>query len=77
MNLGFLNRGRQRGYFLNILLGIDQSLGTLIGIDADESISSYVGRTMSGSRTERAIDWVFERLFGERNHCLANIEWKR
>jgi exosortase/archaeosortase family protein len=71
------DRDRQRGYFLNILLGIDQSLGTLIGIDADESISSYVGRTMHGSRTERVIDWVFEHFFGERDHCLANIEWKR
>ena len=25
---------------------------------------------------ERAIDWLFERLTGERGHCRAVIEWE-
>jgi hypothetical protein len=42
------NRGRKRGYFINILVGIDQGIGTLFGIDADETISSYTGRSYPG-----------------------------
>jgi hypothetical protein len=76
MGMIWPDRGRRRDYWLNILLGLDQGLGTWIGIDADESISSYVGRTMPGSRLERAINWMFDRLTGEKDHCLANIEWR-
>lgn len=65
---------RQRSYWLNILVGIDQGVGTLFGIDADETISSYVSRNYHGKWPERVIDWIFLHLTGERNHCLNNIE---
>lgn len=68
------DKGRRRGYWLNIALGIDQGLGTWCGIDADESISSYVGRTAMGSWRQKAIDWIFLKLAGEENHCFNSIE---
>jgi len=68
------NRGRRREYYVNIALGIDQGIGTWFGIDADESISSYVGRTAMGSRRQKVIDWIFNKLNGEENHCFNNIE---
>lgn len=64
----------QRSYFQNILCGFDQFIGTFFGIDADETISSYVGRKYHGKWQERTIDWLFLRLTGERDHCLNAIE---
>ena len=68
------DRGRKRGYWINILVAIDQGIGTLIGIDADETISSYVGRTHYGDWQMRLIDTIFKVLTGEHDHCLNNIE---
>ena len=65
---------RKRPYWRNILVGLDQFVGTLFGIDADETISSYVGRNYHGRWQERCIDWLFLHLTGERNHCINNIE---
>jgi len=70
------DRGRKRDYWLNIALGIDQGMGTWFGIDADESISSYVGRTAMGSWRQKSIDWAFYRLAGEYNHCFNSIEFQ-
>ena len=64
------NRGRKRGYWLNILVGLDQFVGTLWGIDADETISSYVGRKHPHSYKEAFINW----LFSNPNHCKESIE---
>lgn len=68
------NRGRLRGYWLNILVGLDQSIGTLFGIDADETISSYIGRKHPGDWQERVINWIFKTLTGEEDHCKNSIE---
>lgn len=68
------DRGRLRGYWVNILLGWDQSFGTFFGIDADECISSYVGRTYKGKWQEKIIDWIFLKITGEINHCQNSIE---
>jgi hypothetical protein len=68
------DRGRRRGYFINILLGWDQQIGTYFGIDADESISSYVGRNYHGKWQERVIDWIFLHVANESGHCANNIE---
>ena len=74
MSITWPDRGRKLGYWLNIALGADQGMGTLFGIDADESISSYVGRTGMGSRLQQLIDWVFLKLADEQEHCLNSIE---
>jgi hypothetical protein len=66
---------RKHPYFINIWIGLDQFVGTLFGIDADLTISGYVGYYMPGSRLERWIDWIFLKLTGETDHCLKNIEW--
>ena len=74
MMITWPDRGRKRGYFENILLGIDQGMGTWWGIDADESISSYLGREKYHSWQREFIDWLFLKVRGEKNHCLGNIE---
>lgn len=61
---------KKRGYWQNILVGLDQFVGTLFGIDADETISSYVGRNYPGSCCERFINWLFQ----DPNHCRNSIE---
>lgn len=68
------DRGRKRGYWVNIALGIDQGAGTWFGIDADECISSYVGRELYHSWQRIFIDWIFLKLTGEKDHCLKSIE---
>jgi len=68
------DRGRKRGYGKNVLLGIDQLAATLIGIDCDESLSSYAGRKHYGEWQQKTIDWIFLKLVGETDHCLNNIE---
>lgn len=68
------NRGRKQEYVTNILLGFDQLTGTFFGIDCDESISSYIGRTRMGSFLQKTIDTVFLVLTGVNNHCLNSIE---
>lgn len=72
--MSLFNKGRKRGYWLNVLLGIDQGIGTWLGIDADESISSYVGRCHTGEWQEKVIDWIMLKLTGEENHCKKSIE---
>ena len=64
----------KRGYWKNILVGIDQSIGTIFGIDADETISSFVGRNYPGKWQEKTINHIFYTLTGEENHCKENIE---
>jgi hypothetical protein len=61
----------KRPYFQNVLVGLDQFVGTLFGIDADETISSFVGRNYPGTWKEKLINWVFQ----DPNHCQNNIEW--
>jgi hypothetical protein len=51
----------KRPYWLNVLI-------------ADETISSHVGRTMHGKWQEKAIDWIFLHLTGEKNHCVNAVE---
>ena len=69
-------------YFARLLVALDQLGNVLIGgNNPDETISSAVGRKAArGVRwarlAERVIDWLFERVTGERGHCRANIEWE-
>jgi hypothetical protein len=59
----------QRSYLQNVLVGLDQFVGTLFGIDADITISSHVG-TNGPKWAERIINW----LFNDPNHCKKNVE---
>ena len=68
------DRGRKTSYWFNILIGVDQSIGTLFGIDADETISSYLGRVHPNSKRAKFVDWLFYIATGERNHCINTIE---
>lgn len=68
------DRGRKCPYGLNILIGLDQFVGTLWGIDSDETISSWTGKHRPGSWLETLINWLFYRLTGEQNHCERNRE---
>lgn len=64
------DRGRKTNYFKNILIGFDQFIGTIFGIDADETISSYIGTHHSGSKKEKFINWIFN----DKYHCVNSIE---
>jgi len=68
------NRGRKRSYFMNIALGFDQFIGTLFGIDCDESISSWCGRNKDGKWQQIWIDWLFLKLFNQYDHCYYSME---
>jgi hypothetical protein len=59
-----------KSYFLNILVGLDQFLGTLAGIPADITISGWVGHQYPGSLYEKLLDKVFGA-----GHCKESIEW--
>ena len=61
---------RRYGYWKNILVGLDQFVGTLFGIDADLTISGYVGYYRSGSVAEGIINWLFQ----DPCHCRDSIE---
>lgn len=61
----------KRSYCKNILVGLDQFVGTLFGIDADVTISGHVGRYHAGTWKERFINWIFQ----DPQHCQSNIEW--
>lgn len=67
------DRGRKRGYWHNVLMGIDQGVGTWFGIDADETISSYIGRTHAGTWQETVINWIMYHVTGKTNHCKNSI----
>ena len=58
-----------KAYFINILIGLDQFLGTLFGIPADITISGWVGYKYPGSLYEKLLD----KVFGPK-HCWNSIE---
>jgi hypothetical protein len=60
---------RKRGYFKNILVGADQAVGTLFGIDADYTISAYVG--LNGPKWAEK---VINVLFQDPMHCQNSVE---
>ena len=57
-------RGLGCGYFQNILIGLDQFIGTIFGIPADITISGWVGYRYPGS-------WM-EKFMGIRNISLIH-----
>ena len=59
---------------MHILIGLDQGVGTLFGIDADETISSYLGREHPLSWRTKFVDWLWYIGTGERNHCINSVE---
>ena len=73
----------KRPYWKNVLVAIDCLLGAIGGINASgglfgfrncEMISSFVGRNYHLKWQEKAIDWIFLHLTGEKDHCLNSIE---
>ena len=66
--------GLLRQYIHNILIGVDQLLGTLFGGDPDETISSRVGKwSASGSELGGLFEIILNSIFG-KNHCKECIE---
>ena len=59
-----------KAYFWNILIGLDQFLGTLFGIPADITVSGWVGYKYPDTWMERLLDAVFGK-----GHCKDSIEW--
>ena len=66
---------QDKNYILKILLALDRLLAVLLYNAYDEeTVSCFVGRTMHGSWQEAAIDWVFLKITGKKDHCLSNVE---
>lgn len=67
-------------YLRNLLISFDQHANCWLGGNPDETISSRVGKAACQDKRwalicAALIDWLFLRLFGERDHCLMSIEW--
>lgn len=64
-----------------ILIAIDQLYNAVLKGWADETISSRAWRRRTKSRTWRgaqvAIDWVFEHVFRDPNHCEQSFASER
>lgn len=58
-------------YWLNLLIGLDQFIGTIFGIPADITISGWVGYKYPNTWMEHSINW----LFNDNKHCKNSIEW--
>lgn len=73
-----------RRYIKNILIAIDQLIGAICGLDPDETISSFLGKTQRGDfgRTAKVVffpfrfivDFIF-RILGDENHCARFAVW--
>jgi len=65
----------------NLFLTLDQSLNTILGGSADESISGRLGRAVESGTPKRGVktaakvvDWLAYRLFKQKDHCVESIE---
>jgi hypothetical protein len=68
-------------YGFNIALGLDQFVNVLLLGDPDDSISGRCGRAIASGRPKwfvkllaPVIDWLFLKLFDEKDHCKDSIE---
>jgi len=68
-------------YIYNLFLTLDQSLNTLLGGSADESISGRLGRAVESGTPKRGVktaakvvDWLALKLFKQDDHCVSSIE---
>ena len=65
-------------YTVNLFLGADQALNTILGGHPDETISSRLGRSIGRERyfwvkwLRVSVDFV-ANLFGDPNHCYNSI----
>lgn len=67
-------------WILNVLIGFDQTANAMIGGNPDETLSSRAGKSAilgrrRGIIAEAAINLLFAVVAGQRNHCVASIEW--
>jgi hypothetical protein len=58
-------------YLKNLFLAVDQLLGAILGMDPDETISSFCGKLQRGGSPFLAN--IVDFFFGE-GHCLRAIE---
>jgi len=66
-------------YTWALWIGQDQLVNAILGGNPDVTISSRVGyHATRGSKTalamEFVIDWLFEKIANEKNHCRTHIE---
>jgi len=69
-------RNKREKYRGNILIGIDQLGSTILGINADETISSHLGKCERGDFPYpwwgRPVHAILEKV--DPGHCKAAIE---
>lgn len=63
-----------KAWFFQVLIGLDQFLNTIIGGQADETLSSWAYRTHKARKPLGFlmvwIDWLF---FWQTNHCFSSF----
>jgi hypothetical protein len=75
-------RDKIKSYFWNILVWGTQSLNVVTGGDPDQTFSGRTGiMFLLGKRWAKTImpviDWIFNKITGEEDHCINSIEWDR
>jgi hypothetical protein len=68
-------------FLYNLGLGLDQFVNVLLLGDPDESLSGRLGRALISGKPKfwvppmaKANDWLWEKLAGELDHCVASVE---
>lgn len=68
-------------YAFNIALGFDQWVNTLLLGDPDDTLSGRCGRALASGKPKwfvpylaGFVDYLFLKLFNQKNHCLDSIE---
>lgn len=68
-------------YLLNLAMGIDQFVSTLLGGHPDDTVSQRLGRAhLAGNQKVEpfriAVDFLARVLVGEIDHCVKSLEGK-
>lgn len=60
-------------YFRSLLIGIDQFFNTLTGGQADETLSSRMGRLKEVNKIAKIGCWTLDLI--DKDHCINSIEY--
>ena len=77
-------RKRDRPYFVNLLLAVDQFISAIFGYNADVSVSAMLGEVQWTEYNGRNIGWIspvkasLQRLLDktQKHHCLRSYKYE-
>lgn len=62
-----------KSYFRRVLIGIDQFFNTLFNGQADETLSSRMGRLKEVNKVAKIGCWTLDLI--DKDHCVNSIEY--